>query len=444
MSIAPVNSDDLQSLRSALLAVQQRLSALSDATAALIGDVSVDPSTKGDFVLRSSPVAISITRESDGLYIDVNEEWVRLTGYSRGEVVGLRSIELGFWGSAEQRDAALRTAFNTNPMRPLDVPLRRPDGVTLLLQLNVSRIERAGTIFLLSYLEDVTSRRSAEVALLANEQLLNAANNRLNRQVALFGAMESLASVGYWTYDAGLQDLQWSNGLSRLAGLAPGSIKSPELARSGIHADDRPHFEAAREAMDGKMTHYRWHHLDGRIRWLRTRMQRWTGIDGEAAVDFGVVQDITDEREARLALEGQLAFIQQITRRVPGVIFQFRLGTNRRPEFLFISDHMQSLYRGITPEQAMADPTCVLKPLHPQDRKLFLSAIKASAAASLGCEQWSTVCCLTMVSCGGYWDRRYPSATRTAPFFGVGSPVTLPKGSWLKNSCEVVRPDSGH
>ncbi len=379
MSIALENSDDIQSLRSELQAAQRRLAALSDATAALIGDVWVDPSTNGDFVLRSSPIAISITRESDGLYIDVNEEWVRLTGYSRVEVVGSRSIDLGFWGSSKQRDAALQTAFSACPMRPLDVPLHRPDGVALLLQLNVSRIERSGTTYLLSYLEDVTSKRSAEVALLANQQLLNAANNRLNRQVALFGAMESLASVGYWTYDAELQDLQWSNGLSRLAGLAPGSVKNADVGRRRIHPEDRSQFEAAREALDGTMTQYRWQHPDGRTRWLRSQMLRWAGSGGEATIDFGVVQDITDEREAGLALEGKLAFIQQITRRVPGVIFQFRLSPNGHPEFLFISDHVRSLYRGITPEEALADPACILKPLHPLDKKLFLSALKTSA-----------------------------------------------------------------
>ncbi|WP_210546940.1 hypothetical protein [Rhodoferax sp. PAMC 29310] len=89
-------SDDIESLRAALLAVQQRLAALSDATASLIGDVSIDPSTHGDFVLRSSPVAISISRESDGSYIDVNEEWVRLTGYSRVDVVGVAPLISGF------------------------------------------------------------------------------------------------------------------------------------------------------------------------------------------------------------------------------------------------------------------------------------------------------------------------------------------------------------
>ena len=371
MSIAPENSDDIQRLRYELQAAQRRLASLSDATAALIGDVCLDPSTSGDFVLRSSPVAISITRESDGLYIDVNEEWVRLTGYERVEVVGSRSIDLGFWGSSTQRDAALRSAFSTSPMRPMDVPLHRPDGVTLLLQLNVSRIERAGTTYLLSYLEDVTSKRSAELALLANQQLLNAANNRLNRQVALFGAMESLASVGYWTYDAELLDLQWSNGLSRLAGLAPGSIKNADVGRRRIHPEDRPQFEAAREALDGTMTQYRWQHPDGRTRWLRSQMLRWAGSEGESTIDFGVVQDITDEREAVLALQGRLAFIQQITSRVPGIIFQFRLDAKGHPAFLFISDHVETLYGGITSERVMAEPLCILEPLHPQDRKPF-------------------------------------------------------------------------
>ena len=36
----------------------------------------------------NSPMPIGMTRCSDGILVDVNQEWTRLTGYSREEAVG--------------------------------------------------------------------------------------------------------------------------------------------------------------------------------------------------------------------------------------------------------------------------------------------------------------------------------------------------------------------
>ena len=46
---------------------------------------------------RTSPDSININRASDGLYVDINEGFSRLTGYSREEVIGKTSVEIGIW-----------------------------------------------------------------------------------------------------------------------------------------------------------------------------------------------------------------------------------------------------------------------------------------------------------------------------------------------------------
>lgn len=46
---------------------------------------------------RSSPAAITISRLSDGRYIDVNDRWLELMKLARQEVIGRTSTELGIW-----------------------------------------------------------------------------------------------------------------------------------------------------------------------------------------------------------------------------------------------------------------------------------------------------------------------------------------------------------
>ncbi|MDO9197090.1 EAL domain-containing protein, partial [Rhodoferax sp.] len=183
---------------------------------------------------------------------------------------------------------------------------------------------------------------------------------------------------GYWTSGADPASLRWSNGLYSLAGLEPGTVQGRVAGRSLIHAEDLKQFEEARGKLDGSIAEYRWNHPDGRVHWLRSRMRHLSG-EGAEAIDFGVVQDVTNEREATLALQEKLGFIQKITSRVPGVVFQLRLKADGSYEFPYISDPVRDLYRGVTPEEVMQDASCTLRLHHPDDRAAFVASIRTSA-----------------------------------------------------------------
>src|SRR5659263_601144 len=55
--------------------------------------------------LHATPDAIEITRISDERLIEVNEVFVRRTGYSREDVVGHTTLEFNLW--ANQEDLSL-------------------------------------------------------------------------------------------------------------------------------------------------------------------------------------------------------------------------------------------------------------------------------------------------------------------------------------------------
>ncbi len=366
-------SEEVRRLRDELRQAQDRLQAMAHPAGP---HVSLRSQEQLAVMFSQSSVAISLSREGDGAYVDVNEEWSGLTGLSLQDVLGRTSIELGFWADAEHRAAALRPMRESGRLRNVDLPFVRRDREQLILQLNASRIEIGGTAYFLSYLKDVTAERAAQAALLAKEQLLKASNNRLNQQIRLFESMESLASVGYWSSGVDPGSLRWSNGLYRLAALEPGTVLDTVAGRSRIHAEDIKKFEEVRGKVDGTMVEYRWHHPDGRLHWLRSRMRRWSEDGADA---FGVVQDITEEREAVLALQEKLGFIQKITSRLPGVVFQLRLKTDGSFAFPYLSDPVRDFYQGVTPEEVMRDAACVLQLHHPDDREGFLTSISTSA-----------------------------------------------------------------
>ncbi|MEY3124961.1 MAG: hypothetical protein RLZZ573_1481, partial [Pseudomonadota bacterium] len=113
-------------------------------------------------MFSQSPAAIALNRESDGGYVDVNEEWSRLTGYSLQEVMGRTTIDLGFWADTRQRDAMARTIAEHGRLRNFELPFVRADGTRLMLQLTVNRIELGDSPYFLSYFTDITAKRKVQ------------------------------------------------------------------------------------------------------------------------------------------------------------------------------------------------------------------------------------------------------------------------------------------
>ncbi len=361
------------------------------------------------------PVAISLSQEADGVYLYVNEEWLQLTGLALPAVVGHSSVALGFWASAEQRSLTLQSLRETGEQRNLDLSFVRPDHRHMLLRLNVTRIEVDNKACYLSYLKDVTQERAAESALLASEQLLTATNKRLSEQLRLFESLESLASVGYWTSGDDPSTLVWSRGMYELAGLEPGTVHHRDAGRRHILAQDLPAFIQARQALDGQTQEYRWQHPDGRLRWLRSRMQRLSA-DGEAVLAFGVVQDITRERQTALALQERLGFIQKITSRLPGAVFQFRCKTDGTHQFLYLSETASLIYPGFTAQDIMQNAYCTLSLHHPDDLPAFRLSLQKVLATL---EPWQCE-----------YRLRYPSG-EVCWLFGQGVPEREADGAIL-------------
>ena len=48
-------------------------------------------------IFRSSPDAIVLTTVAEGRFLEVNDQFTRLTGYARDEVLGRTVFDFGLW-----------------------------------------------------------------------------------------------------------------------------------------------------------------------------------------------------------------------------------------------------------------------------------------------------------------------------------------------------------
>jgi len=134
---------------------------------------------------RASPDAISISLLPDGLVQEINDSFVRLTGFSRQDVLGKSPENIGLWMD-EEHMRALRAHFReTGELREADFRFRRKDGAIRYGLLSGTRIELDGRSYSLVVVRDVTESKQAEDALRASEERFRTLVRDLQVGVAL-------------------------------------------------------------------------------------------------------------------------------------------------------------------------------------------------------------------------------------------------------------------
>jgi diguanylate cyclase (GGDEF)-like protein/PAS domain S-box-containing protein len=337
-------------------------------------------------IFEGSPEAIALTRVRDGVLVQVNHEWLLMTGYAREEVIGRTAVQLGHWLNPREREQVFGRMQVGNRVTDTDVTLVMKDRVPRVVRLNATLLQESGERYLLIYLRDVTAEQLAQEALKAGEQALEQANESMNRQVKLHELTESVAKVGHWVAYPHDERVHISRGLALMAGLGDVPLTTTANLWKGVHPEDLPRLTEARARMDGSVVEFRWLASDGRTLWARSRMHRQTA-EGRVLADFGAVQEFTEEREARDALQKQLDFIQKITSRAPGMVYEFQMWPDGRIHFPFVSAGVQQLF-GVSIEQTREDANSLMRRIHKQDVPRIVQTCVAcrDARAPWSCE----------------------------------------------------------
>ncbi len=109
----------------------------------------------------TSPDAVNINR-IDGLYIDVNEGFTKLTGFTREDVIEKLSSEIDIWAHPEDREKLIKGLKEDGFVENLESEFKRKDGslTTALMSARLIRIN--GEPHILSITRDISRRKKAE------------------------------------------------------------------------------------------------------------------------------------------------------------------------------------------------------------------------------------------------------------------------------------------
>src|SRR5271165_3285457 len=247
-----------------------------------------------------------INHATDGFFLfdehqailDVNRQACEGLGYSREEMIGMhpRDFDAGLDAASiarigERVDGGETVAFETLH--------RRKDGTVFPVEVRARQFQQGAHRFRLSLVRDITERKRAEEVLRESEARLEEA--------------QRVAHFGWWERDFTTNRVSLSDEVSRIFGLDP--VDLPEWhARwlNLIHPEDRPRADEAAAAalLPGGPRYdveYRVVRSDGAERIVHSQGDVTWDESGQPARQFGVLQDITDLRQAEKDLRASEA-----------------------------------------------------------------------------------------------------------------------------------------
>jgi PAS domain S-box-containing protein len=111
---------------------------------------------------RASPDVLIISRQKDGLILDLNEQWEREFGYTRAESLGKTSLDLGLFADPVQQQQAVALLGKQGFVRDFEVDIRCKSGEIRQASLSAEPFELDQQLCMLTVFRDITDRKRAE------------------------------------------------------------------------------------------------------------------------------------------------------------------------------------------------------------------------------------------------------------------------------------------
>jgi diguanylate cyclase (GGDEF)-like protein/PAS domain S-box-containing protein len=111
---------------------------------------------------HASAALMGITYVNSGEFLDVNEAFLNTLGFTREEVIGHTSLELGLFVDPEVRLRVLAELEKNGALRNVETQMRAKNGAVVEGLFSVDRLYVGDTLCLLTVMTDITERKANE------------------------------------------------------------------------------------------------------------------------------------------------------------------------------------------------------------------------------------------------------------------------------------------
>lgn len=216
-------------------------------------------------------------------------------------------------------------------------------------------------------IRDITHRKRAE-------------KNFLKKQSELIYAQQ-IAHIGSWEWDLKTDEFYWSTETYKILGYSPiEAYIGLDSLIARIHPNERDQHRTTLKDAIPKKPHYetsfRIQLPNNNVRYIYLRSDLEPEVSNPTRV-IGIIQDITDHENTRLAMIDSEQRFQDIVNNVPGIVYQLKMAQDGALTVPYISPTAKLLL-GVAAEKIMQDSHAWLDIIHPLDYNNLQSRISDS------------------------------------------------------------------
>jgi two-component system, NarL family, sensor histidine kinase UhpB len=291
--------------------VQQRTAALQELIQVLEKEIA--ERTQAEELLKSwahifENADWGIATALEDTFVMVNPTFAEMHGYTVEELIGHSIYDVLAPESHADTREKIRIAYDTGHHIFENKHIRK-DGSSFpaLVDSSVVRDHQDNVLYRAINIRDITEQKKAEEALRESEHKLKEA--------------EGMAHFGYWEHDYQTDRTTWSTETFRILRISPEEqVLNAARTREFIHPQDRQRvhqvFDLAKSTGSRFDIEYRVLRSNGEVRIIHNQGEVMCDESGQPYRIFGVLQDVTERKQAEESLEESRQRLQQLSRRL--------------------------------------------------------------------------------------------------------------------------------
>lgn len=307
---------------------------------------------------RSTPDSVTITTLAEGRYIDVNDGFSRLTGFSREEVIGRTARDLNVWMDPTDRDRMVAILKKDGHFRDFEFRFRTKSGETRVGLRSAERIELNGELCMIGITRDITERRQSEQRLRESEAKFSSAFQTGPTPLAITALDGKLVEV--------------NGAFCALSGYSREESLGKTAVELGLlNAEDRDKLMGSIEGKSGSESslEIQFRVRDGTSRDLLFTVGRIT-LNG-VPHRLSTAVDVTERKRAEAAVRESEKRFQLMARATNDALWDWNL----TEDVMWWNEGIQKIF-GYSPEQVEASAQWWSQHIHPEDHDRVWSGLQ--------------------------------------------------------------------